>query len=76
VTVGLTDFAQNQLRDIVYVELPAVGASFKKETAWGHRVRENGGGRLFPVTGSVTEINEALKDSPQWVNEDPYGKVG
>ena len=75
VTVGLTDFAQNQLRDIVYVELPAVGASFKKEDSMGVIESVKTAADVYsPVTGSVTEINEALKDSPQWVNEDPYGK--
>jgi glycine cleavage system H protein len=75
VTIGLTDFAQNQLKDIVYVELPAIGSEFKKEDNMGVVESVKTAADIFsPVTGRVREVNGVLKDSPQFVNEDPYGK--
>jgi glycine cleavage system H protein len=75
VTVGLTDYAQNQLRDIVYVELPEIGAGFIKGESIGAVESVKTAADLFsPVTGKVTETNVTLKDSPQFINEDPYGK--
>jgi glycine cleavage system H protein len=75
VTVGLTDHAQNQLRDIVYVELPEVGTGFKKGESIGVIESVKTAADLFsPVTGKVIETNLGLKDHPQFVNEDPYGK--
>ena len=74
-TVGLTDYAQNQLKDIVYVELPEIGAGFSKGESIGVVESVKTAADLFsPVTGKVTEMNVALKDSPQFINEDPYGK--
>jgi glycine cleavage system H protein len=75
VTMGLTDFAQNQLKDIVYVELPAVGTAFKRGDSLGVVESVKTAADIYsPVTGKVIEVNETLKDSPQLVNEDPYGK--
>jgi glycine cleavage system H protein len=75
VTVGLTDYAQSQLKDIVYVELPEIGSGFKKGESIGVVESVKTAADLFsPVSGEVTETNIALKDSPQFINEAPYGK--
>jgi glycine cleavage system H protein len=75
VTVGLTDYAQSQLKDIVYVELPEIGSGFNKGESIGVVESVKTAADLFsPVTGKVTETNVTLKDSPQFINEDPYGK--
>ena len=75
VMIGLTDYAQSQLKDIVYVELPELGFSFKKGESIGVVESVKTAADLFsPVTGKVTETNATLKDSPQFINEDPYGK--
>jgi glycine cleavage system H protein len=75
VTVGLTDYAQSQLKDIVYVELPELGSNFKRGESIGVVESVKTTADLFsPVSGKVTETNVTLKDSPQFVNEDPYGK--
>jgi glycine cleavage system H protein len=75
VTVGLTDYAQNQLKDIVYVELPELGSDFKRGESIGVVESVKTAADLFsPVSGKVTETNVTLKDSPQFVNEDPYGR--
>ncbi len=75
ITVGLTDYAQSQLKDIVYVELPEIGSGFKKGESVGVVESVKTAADLFsPVTGKVTETNVTLKDSPQFINEDPYGK--
>ena len=74
-TVGLTDYAQKQLRDIVYVELPKVGAEFKKGESTGVVESVKTVADIFsPLSGKVIEANLTLKNSPQFVNEDPYGK--
>jgi glycine cleavage system H protein len=75
VTVGLTDYAQNQLKDIVYVELPEVGSEFQRGESIGVVESVKTVADMYsPVSGKVTETNLALKDHPQFVNEDPYGK--
>ena len=75
VTVGLTDYAQNQLKDIVYVELPEVGSEFQKGESIGVVESVKTVADMYsPVSGKVTETNLTLKDHPQFVNEDPYGK--
>ena len=75
VTVGLTDYAQSQLKDIVYVELPEIGSEFNRAESIGVVESVKTAADLFsPVTGKVTETNVTLKDSPQFINEDPYGK--
>jgi len=74
-TIGLTDYAQSQLKDIVYVELPEIGSEFKKGESMGVVESVKTVADVFsPITGKVVEANHTLKDSPQFVNEDPYGK--
>jgi glycine cleavage system H protein len=74
-TIGLTDYAQSQLKDIVYVELPEIGAEFKKGESIGVVESVKTVADVFsPVTGKVIETNLTLKDSPQFINEDAYGK--
>jgi glycine cleavage system H protein len=73
VVVGITDFAQEQLGDVVYVELPAVGDEVKKGEAFGVVESTKAVSDLFsPVTGKVVEVNAPLADAPETVNEDPY----
>ena len=75
VAIGITDYAQSQLKDIVYVELPEIGAEVKKGESIGVVESVKTVADLFsPVTGKVVETNVALKDSPQFINEDPYGR--
>ncbi len=75
-TVGITDYAQDSLSDIVYVELPAEGDSFDAGETFG--VVESvkaAADLLMPVAGEIVEINSALEDSPELVNSDPYGEA-
>jgi glycine cleavage system H protein len=75
VVIGITDYAQDQLSDVVYVELPEVGDSFDKGEPFGVVESVKAASDVFmPVTGEITAINEELEDSPEIVNEDPYGK--
>jgi glycine cleavage system H protein len=72
--VGITDFAQDQLGDIVFVELPKVGASFSSHDAFGTIEAVKAVSELFsPLAGEVVEINSALDQDPSTVNRDPYG---
>ena len=72
--VGITDFAQDQLSDVTYVELPAVGDQFSagEEIAVVESVKA-ASDIYAPIGGSVVEVNEALNDQPELVNQDPYG---
>ena len=71
--VGITDFAQSALGDVVYVELPTVGDSFDQGKPFGSVESVKSVSELFsPVSGEVVEINEALVDAPELVNSDPY----
>lgn len=73
-TVGVTDFAQGELGDIVFVELEEVGFEFDKDESFGTVEAVKTVSELFaPVSGSITEINEQLEDQPELVNDDPYG---
>jgi glycine cleavage system H protein len=75
VTVGLTDYAQNQLKDIVYVEFPEIGSKFRKGDSIGVVESVKAVADVYsPITGKVVEVNLTLKDHPQFVNGDPYGK--
>ncbi len=75
VAIGLTDYAQRELKDIVYVELPEIGSEFKKGESMGVVESVKTVADVFsPITGKVVETNQTLKDSPQFVNEDPYGR--
>jgi glycine cleavage system H protein len=72
-TVGITEFAQDQLGDIVYVELPEVGDMVKKGESFGVVESTKAVSELFsPVTGKVVEVNDPLTDAPETINEDPY----
>ncbi len=75
VTIGLTDYAQSQLKDIVYVDMPEAGAEFKKGESIGVVESVKTVADVYsPVTGKVIESNLTLKDHPQFVNEVPYEK--
>lgn len=74
ITVGITDFAQGELGDIVFVELEPEGSEFDKEDTFGTVEAVKTVSDLFaPVDGEIIEINEKLEDDPELVNEDPYG---
>ena len=74
VTVGITDYAQSELGDIVFVELPEVGAELEAMETFGTIEAVKTVSDLFsPVSGIVEEINTDLEDRPELVNEDPYG---
>lgn len=74
VVVGITDFAQNELSDIVFVELPEPGSSFDKMEAFGTIEAVKAVSDLYaPVAGEVVAINDKLEDDPAIVNRDPYG---
>ena len=74
-TMGITDYAQDQLNDIVYVELPDVGASFKKGDSWGVVESVKAASDIYmPIGGTITEVNGDLSDNPEVVNSDPFGK--
>ena len=73
-TVGITDYAQNSLGDVVYVELPKVGDTFEAHEPFGSVESVKAVSELFtPVAGEVVEVNESLQDEPEKVNTDPYG---
>ncbi len=75
VTIGLTDYAQSQLKDIVYVDAPERGSEFRKGESIGAVESVKTVADIYsPMTGKVTDTNFTLKDHPQFVNEDPYGK--
>jgi len=75
VTIGLTDYAQNQMKDIVYVDFPDIGSVFKQGETIGVVESVKTVADIFsPITGKVAETNLILKDYPQFINEDPYGK--
>jgi len=73
--VGISDFAQDQLGEVVYVDLPSAGDSVGAGESFGEIESVKSVSELFsPVTGTITEVNEALRDTPETVNEDPYGE--
>lgn len=75
VTLGITDYAQSELGDVVFVELPEVGDEVEAAESFGTIEAVKTVSELFsPVTGTVVEVNEALADSPDLVNKDPYGE--
>ena len=74
-TVGITDFAQGELGDIVYVEIEKIGENFSKEEVFGTVEAVKTVSDLFmPLTGEIIDINETLNEKPELVNEDPYGQ--
>lgn len=75
VTIGITDFAQGELGDIIFVELPEIGRELEKDEAFGTiEAVKTVTDLLAAVTGKVIEINDEIEDSPEFVNEDCYGK--
>ncbi len=73
--VGISDFAQEELNDVVYVELPEVGDTFEKGDVFGTVESVKAASDVYmPLSGEVLAVNEELEDSPELVNEDPYGK--
>ncbi len=74
VTIGITDFAQGELGDVVYVELPKVGATYKAHDVFGTVEAVKAVSELFmPVAGEVTEVNSRLDGEPALINTDPFG---
>ena len=72
--IGITDYAQNSLGDVVYVELPKTGEQFAAHQSFGSVESVKAVSEVFtPVAGEVTKINESLAEEPEKVNADPYG---
>ena len=72
--IGITDYAQNSLGDVVYVELPKVNDDFAANEAFGSVESVKAVSEVFtPVAGTIVKINESLADDPESVNSDPYG---
>ena len=75
VTVGITDFAQAQLGDVVFLELPAIGRKLAARESFGVIESVKAASDLYsPVPGRITEVNEKLSAKPELVNSDPYGE--
>lgn len=73
--VGITDYAQEQLGDIVFVDIPTEGETLEKEEVFGTiEVVKTISDLFLPVSGEILEQNEALADNPELVNQDPYGE--
>jgi glycine cleavage system H protein len=73
--IGVTDFAQGELGDIVFIEVETIGETLKKEDVFGTIEAVKTVSDLFlPVSGEILEVNPALEESPDLVNKDPYGK--
>jgi glycine cleavage system H protein len=73
-TIGITDFAQEQLGEIVYVELPGVGDKISKDDTFGSVESVKAASEVYaPISGTVVEVNQELPESPEMINEDPYG---
>ena len=73
-TVGISDHAQSQLGDVIFVELPAVGSELKAGAKFGAIESVKAASDLYsPVGGTVAEVNGSLEDQPELVNKDPYG---
>lgn len=74
--IGISDYAQDQLSDVVYVELPEVGDSLKRGDVLAVVESVKAASDVYmPVAGEILEINETLEDSPELVNQDPYGEA-
>lgn len=74
-TIGITDHAQTELGDVVYVELPDTGSQFDAGQALGSVESVKAVSEVYsPVSGQILEVNSALVDSPETLNQDPYGK--
>ncbi|NLT72855.1 MAG: glycine cleavage system protein GcvH [Chloroflexi bacterium] len=74
-TVGISDYAQDELTDVVYVELPEIGSTFKQGDPFAVVESVKAASDVFlPVAGEIVEVNAALDDTPEAVNDDPYGR--
>jgi len=74
IRIGITDFAQDALGDIVFVDLPAAGSEFTAGAALAEVESTKSVSQIYaPVTGTIVEVNEALRDAPESLNSDPYG---
>ena len=72
--IGITDYAQGELGDVVYVDLPAEGDSFAKSDVFGTIEAVKAASDLYcPISGEVVQINEEVADAPETINKDPYG---
>ena len=72
-TVGITDYAQHSLGDVVYIDMPRVGDKLSGHEAFGSVESVKAVSEIFmPVTGEITEVNDGLNDTPEAVNNDPY----
>ena len=75
-TIGITDYAQHSLGDVVYVELPSVGDKFESHEAFGSVESVKAVSEVFtPIAGEVVEVNDGLNDTPEAVNNDAYGEA-
>ncbi len=75
VRIGITDYAQDALGDVVYVELPDVGRELEADESFGEIESTKSVSDVFaPVAGKVVEVNSVLEDAPETLNEDPYGE--
>lgn len=75
VRIGITDYAQDQLGDVVFVELPKVGAAVEAGAPFGEVESTKSVSEIFaPVAGTVSKVNNVLDDSPELINSDPYGE--
>lgn len=75
VVVGITDYAQEQMSELTFVELPEVGEQVKAETEVAVVESVKAANDIYaPLTGTITEVNEALVEQPELVNQDPFGK--
>ena len=75
IVVGITDYAQNALTDVVWVELPEVGMSVGAMESCGSVESVKSVSEIYaPIAGEVTEANESLEDAPEQINQDPYGE--
>ena len=75
VVIGITEFAQDQLGDVIYVNLPEIGSEIQQFAQMGEAESVKAVSDLFsPVTGTVVEVNSNLQDTPELVNQDPYGE--
>ncbi|MBP6002913.1 MAG: glycine cleavage system protein GcvH [Pyrinomonadaceae bacterium] len=73
-TIGITDYAQHSLGDVVYIDMPRVGDKFAAHESFGSVESVKAVSEIFlPVAGEVVEVNDGLNDTPEAVNNDPYG---
>ena len=75
IVIGISDYAQDSLNDVVYVEHPAVGSTLEKGEIFGVVESVKAASDLYmPISGEIAAVNEALEDTPELVNDDPYGE--